>query len=83
MYPWGNFTKLFNRYHEMFRKYFVALLRGMAKQTPSKTEIQAAYTEFKAGLKEIQKELRELVVRTIQTIDQKQATKILNRIKNL
>lgn len=55
----------------------------MAKPTASKVEIQAAYEEFEAGLKEIRKDLRALVERTIKDIDTKQTAKILKRITEL
>jgi len=45
-------------------------------------EIEKAHAEFQAGLDSIQEDLRALVERTIRKIDEKQAEKILNQIKN-
>jgi hypothetical protein len=55
----------------------------MAKQEPTPKEIAEAQLAFTLGMKDIQKELRELVNSTIKTIDTKQAKKILASIKNL
>lgn len=49
----------------------------------NKTDIEQAYAEFETGLKVIRKELRDLVVRTIAAIDDKQVQKILQKIKVL
>lgn len=57
--------------------------RSTMPHEPSITDIQNAYAEFEEGLKAVRKELRELVIRTIQAVDEKQAQKILEKIKAL
>lgn len=46
-------------------------------------EIQKAYEEFQTGMKEVERELRDLVARTIAKIDAKKAQQVLDTIKSL